>query len=209
MRKVFSAIFAVLAVEVAAACILLSFLNLNAKPLLLEEPEAARQQATALMDALCAGEYEAVSQVLWGQPELGMDRAPEEEVGKLFFAAYQDSLEYEVLKTCYATDDGVALDVRVTCLDLEHITGDLRQRSQALLEQRVAEAADIAEVYDESGEYREDFVMDVLYQAAQQSLTEQGKTVTRELTLDCVYQDGRWWILPGDLLLEIISGGME
>ena len=88
------------------------------------------------------------------------------------------------------------------------MTAVLKDRSQALLEQRVDEAENLDEVYDDQLQYREDFVMDVLYDAAVAALEEDATTITTELTLNMTYQDGQWWIIADKLLLDAISGGI-
>lgn len=208
IRKLFAAVFALLALCAAGAGIWLSIENMDAEPILLEVPEAARSQALAMMDSLCAGEYDAVSRVLYGQPELGMDREAADPVGLLFHEAYEASLAYELTRDCYATNSGVALDVKVAALDIDSLTAALRQKSQQLLEQRVAAATDTSEVYDENNEYREDVVMEVLYDAAEQVLAGEKPTVSWDVTLECVYENGQWWIVPEDTLLEIIGCGI-
>ena len=68
----------------------------------------------------------------------------------------------------------------------------------------MAEAEDVSQVYDESGEYLESLVEAVLRASASQVL-EEGSTVCKQLTLECVFKDGKWWILPSDALLDIIG----
>lgn len=207
-KKISAAVFALLALVAAAAGVYLAAANRNADPILLAAPEAAREQALSLMDAVCAGEYAAAETMLYGHPQLGLDREPADPVGAMLFAAYQQSLSYQLKRDCYATDSGIAMDVEVTALDVANIMDRLRSRSQAMLEQRVAEATDISEVYDENGEYLESLVMDVLYSAAQDLLAQERTTVTVALTLDCVYDADRWWILPGETLFEIMGCGI-
>lgn len=209
LRKIFAVLFVLLALGTAAAGIYLGMKNINAEPILLEVPEAAEDRAMAMMDALCRGDYAAVSVALYGQPELGMDRDAADPVGVLFHDAYEKSLAYRQVRECYATGSGVAMDVQVTALDIRSLTGALRQQSQALLAQRVEAAADISEVYDESGNYREDVVMEVLYTAAEQLLEGNVASVTKDVTLECVFENGQWWIVPEDTLLEIIGCGIS
>jgi hypothetical protein len=89
-------------------------------------------------------------------------------------------------------------------LDVNAALLQLRQQAQALLQQRVAEAEDVSQVYDENGEYLESLVKEVLRTSASQVLKE-GSAVRKQLTLECVFRDGQWWILPGDALLDIIG----
>ena len=93
-------------------------------------------------------------------------------------------------------------------MDVTSVTAVLKDRSQALLEQRVEEAEDLEDVYDENLQYREDFVMDVLYDAAVMALKEDAKTITAELTLNLSYQNEQWWIAADRELLDAISGGI-
>ena len=42
--------------------------------------------------------------------------------------------------------------------------------------------------------------------AVTQALSEDAQTVTRDVTLGLIYQDGTWWVVPDQALLQIISG---
>jgi hypothetical protein len=129
-------------------------------------------------------------------------------VGVLIWEAFCDSMRYELVGECYATEDGLAQNVVFSCIDITSVTETLKDRSQDLLEQRVEEAEDLEEVYDEDLQYREDFVMDVLYDAAVAALKEDAQTITAELTVNMAYQNGQWWIIADKALLDAISGGV-
>ena len=129
-------------------------------------------------------------------------------MGVLIWEALVDSMRYELVGDCYATEDGLAQDVTMSYMDINSVTATLKDRSQALLEQRVDEAERLDEVYDENLQYREDFVMDVLYDAAAAALEEDAQTVTTKLTLKMSYQGQKWWIIADRELLDAISGGI-
>lgn len=208
IHRTLSYLFAVLAALAAAAGIYFSISSMNAEPVMVKEPSAARERVVALMDAVCASDYKTVSAQLSGQPDLGLDRESANAVGVLLWNALEDSRSYAIVSDCYATNTGVAWDIRLTCLDLSSVTANLRERSQALLEQRVKEAVDISEIYNENNEYREEFVMDVLYDAAVEALAEDADQTTYSFTLNLVYANGEWWITPDAPLLQAISGGI-
>ena len=42
--------------------------------------------------------------------------------------------------------------------------------------------------------------------AVTQALAEDAQTVTRNVTLSLIYQDGAWWVVPDQALLQTISG---
>ena len=108
----------------------------------------------------------------------------------------------------YATDSGVAQNITVTTLDMGSVTANLKERSEKLLERRVKAAEDPDEVYDENNEYREDFVMQVLYDATVQALNQDAKTVTSDVTINMIYENGQWWIVSDPALLSAITGGV-
>ena len=208
IKKLLSLIFAMIGIATAAAAVYLALSNKTADPKLLLPPEEAEQQVVGLMDAVCRGDYTSASTYLQGQPGLGVDREATDEVGILIWEAFCDSMEYELVGECHATADGLSQNVKITCMDVTSVTAVLKDRSQALLEQRVDEAENLDEVYDDQLQYREDFVMDVLYDAAVAALEEDATTITTELTLNMTYQDGQWWIIADKLLLDAISGGI-
>lgn len=208
IKKLLSLVFAIVGIAAAVAAVSLSLSYKNANPMLLVPPEEAQHQVTGLMDAVCAGDYSTASTYLQGQPNLGVDREPTDAVGVLIWEALCDSMQYELVGECYATEDGLAQNVVFSCIDVTSVTATLKDRSQTLLEQRVEEAEDLEEVYDEDLQYREDFVMDVLYDAATATLKEDAQTITAELTVNMAYQNGQWWIIADKALLDAISGGV-
>lgn len=209
-RKIgfFSGIFGLLGLALALGGVLIAMMNRDAGPVLKEQPEAARNQVVTMLDALCAGEYDTVSACLYGNPGLGMDREAQDEVGRLFWDALADSFSYEIRSDFHATDSGVAMDITISAMDIDSVTVNLRQRAQTLLEERIEAAEDPSEIYDENNEYREDFVMGALYDAARAALSEDAASVSWEITLNLIYQDGQWWIMPEPELLQAISGGI-
>ena len=208
IKKMLSLVFAIVGIAAAVAAVSLSLSYKNANPMLLVPPEEAQHQVTCLMDAVCAGDYSAASTYLQGQPNLGVDREPTDAVGVMIWEALCDSMEYELVGECYATEDGLAQNVVFSCIDITSVTATLKDRSQTLLEQRMEEAEDLDEVYDEDLQYREDFVMDVLYDAATAALKEDAQTITAELTVNMAFQNGQWWIIADKALLDAISGGV-
>lgn len=203
-----AAVFAVLGIATAALGIYVSFQSIGVEPVLLETPEAAINQVTVMLDKVQQGDFNGAGAMMQGSPDLGVDRDASDAVGVLIWEAFVDSFTYELVGDCYATDSGVAQDLLITCLEISSVTVSLRERSQSKLEQRVAEAEDISEVYDEENNYREDVVMAVLYEAAQDALAQDAKTVTYELTVNLIHDEDQWRIIPDDALLKAISGGI-
>ena len=208
VKYLFCSLLAVIGLGAAAAAVFLSMTFAGAKPFLLTPPDEARNTVITLMDAVSEGNYEEASRSIFGTPDLGVDRDATDAVGVLIWEAFEGSVTYELLGECYTTDQGLAQDVSITCLDVSSVTANLKERSQALLEQRVADATDVSEIYDENNDYREDFVMGVLHDAVVDALKEDARTKTVELTVNLSYQAGEWWVVADEALLNAISGGI-
>ena len=208
IKKLLSVIFIVIGIAAAVAAVNLGLSNKEAEPVLLAPPEEAKLQVQGLMDAVCAGDFKGASAYMQGQPDLGVDREATDPVGVLIWNAFCDSMSYELVGDCYGTEAGLAQDLTISCLDITSVTSVLKDRSQAMLEQRVEEAENLDDVYDEDLQYREDFVMDVLYDAAVEALEEDSVTMTTDLTVNMVYQNEQWWIIADRNLLDAISGGI-
>lgn len=208
VKYLFSVLLAAIGLSAAAAAVFLCMKFVDAKPVLLTPPDVARSKVIMLMNAVSEGDYEEASQAIYGTPDLGVDREAADEVGVLIWDAFEGSVTYELLGDCYTTDQGLAQDIAITCLDVTSVTENLNERSQAMLEQRVAEAEDVSDIYDENNEYREDFVMAVLRDAVVDALDEDARKMTVELTVNLSYQDGKWWVVADEALLDAISGGI-
>lgn len=189
--------------------IVLALSSRNAAPVMLKKPEGAAQAAQDVLEAVCAGEYDRAGQGMYGTPVLGTGDAADSETGRILWEAFVDSLEYRLVGDCYVTDRGICQKVSIRALELPSVTANLKERAQTLLKQRVDEAENMDEVYDENNSYREGFVMNVLREAAQAAIAEDGVCSEQELELNLVYDRGRWWVVPSQNLINAISGGIS
>ena len=200
--------FGLLGISFAILGIFLALTNTNSEPVLVKQPQAAMNQVQTMLDALCEGDYETVSGCLYGTPDLGLDRVPQDAVGQLFWQALADSYTYELRGDFHATESGVSVNATIQALDLDSVTANLRQRAQDMLEKKIDQAENTSEIYDANHEYREDFVMGALYDAALAALEEDAATTSWDMTLNLIHKDGQWWIMPDEVLLQAISGGV-
>lgn len=208
IKNYFSGLFAALGILLAAGAVTAALCSLNVSPMLLRTPSAAVRTAEAMLDAVCEGDYAAAGEMMYGSPDLGASRDAADAVGIVIWEAFVDSLDYELVGKCYATDSGVAMDVKLTGLNMDSVTASLGERSMAMLEKRVAEAEDVSEIYDENNEYRADFVMEVLCDAAREALEADAELSQWEFTLNLVFYQGQWLIMPEQPVIHAISGGI-
>ncbi len=208
ITKWIGALFAIPGLMLLGLTVAVALAALDADPVLLTPTDSAKVQTETLMEAVSQGDYAAAALTMYGTPDLGADRDPEDPVGKLLWNAFVESLSYEFQGECYADETGLARDVTVSYLDLSAVTAALGTHSQKLLPERVAQAEDVSEIYDENNEYREAFIQQILLDAAALALEENAAYGSREVTLQLIYQADQWWIIPDQALLKAISGGI-
>lgn len=203
-----SACLAVVALAVAVTGIYMALSWKDEEPVLVEPSQEALTTASVLMNLVCKGDYETASNLILGKPDLGVDREAEDAVGRLLWDAYQESMRYEVVGECYATENGLAQQFTVRYLDVDSVTLSLGDRAAAILEARVEAATDMTEIYDGSNEFREDVVMDALLEAAAEALEGEVSYISQTFTMNLVYSNGSWYAVPDKGLLSAISGSL-
>ena len=207
IARIFSAVFGVLGAAVMVFSVILCLFSLDAEPKLKELPDGAVACAQELQQAVAKADFEAISQCLYGQPDLGAEGEMTDDAGQALWDAFADSLTLTYEGSCYATNSGIGCNAVVTALDVAAVPQSLSSRAHALMTERVAQAEDMEELYDESNNFRADLVEEVLQQAMAQAL-ENSKTVERNVTLTLVCQDGRWYAVADEAFLQAISGGL-
>lgn len=206
IRRVMFGLLTVLGMALAVGTIWIVIQAVQASPVMLTRPQAAARRAEELMNAVCSGDYETASDMLYGTPNLGARPENSSPAVDLLWDAFLDSLEYDFLGDCYASDTGVAIDVRIRSLDVSGVMEGLDSRAQALLNQRIETAEDSAEIYDEKNDYRQELVTEILQEAVRQALEENKRYLEQTISLSMVFQGGEWWVMPEAGLLNVLSG---
>ncbi len=206
-RKILPCIFGALGAVLAAAALLVCLTRREAEPVMARYPQEAEECAGALLEALCSGDFQQASQYLYGTPTLGSGLEEDGEAAGQLWASFASSLRCTPEGRCYATAAGLAQDVNVSSLDMGQVLQTMKATAPQLLEQRVAQAQSMDEIYDDNHEYREEFLREVMRSAASAAL-EGAEMMEHSLTLQLLYQDHRWWVLPDQALLDAVSGGI-
>lgn len=206
-QRIIAAIFGALGGVLAAAALTVCLTQRGVAPRLVRYPREAEDCAQALLTHLNAGDYGGASQYIYGCPALDAAGQLDSDACRVIWEAFAASLDGFAEGRCYADAEGLALDVTVRSLDLSRVLDGMKQAVPALLEEQVAQAVSMDQVYDDAHEYREDFIRALLDQAAEDGLT-QAAPVARPLTLRLVRDRGQWWVLPDQALLSAVSGGL-
>lgn len=200
--------FGLLAALLASAAVWLTVTFRGELPFLLSAPEEAGLRVDQTMDALCAGDYAAAENLLYGAPDLGVDVLPEDTVNRMLWEAYRNGLDYKMVGELYATEQGLAQDVKIIHMELPAVTENLGQRAKRLLQQRVEAAQKASEIYDSDHGYRDAVVAEVLEEAVRQALEEDVCYTYEVVSLQLVCREGQWWVVPEKTLLNTVFGGI-
>lgn len=206
LKIICSILCGLLALALLVGTLRLCFTSLDAPARVLTESQTAPELTELWAQAICAGDYETAQTMMYGDPQLLTGTEAFDTVDTLFWDAFLQSLSCEFLGDCYATQTGLARDVKITGMDLVKAMKPLRQRTEQLMEQWVQELEYMDEVYDEQNNYRDSFVMKAVCAATEEILSQKQPTCSRELTLQLVYEQGQWWIVTEQALIDTLSG---
>ena len=205
-RRNLSGLLLLLSMLLGVCTLLLCFFAAGREPVLVKSPPEAEVLIKELEAGIREGNFEALSSILAGSPDLGPKREPETAVGRLLLHGFRSSVILQKQGECYALEGGIALKVKVSCLDTESVLEPLGQKVSELLKNRIRQAKDPRELYDEENEYREDLIQEILGEAGWLCLREQGRMQQKELVIRFQWEEDGWRILPEEDLLLLISG---
>lgn len=204
--KFFAVIFAVLGILLLVGSMGWILLSRDAQVRVLEIPQGAIQCSEAFASALDNGDLAAAAERMYGQPDLGIDGAISHEETTLVWEAFLDQMDFSFTGKCYVVENGFARDASVAVLDIAGVTQTLPELTQTLINQRIASAEELDEIYDEDGRFHQELADQILREALQKALTQDAEMIRRDVTVKLVNRDGAWWVVPDQTLLQTISG---
>ena len=197
------------ALLVAAAAFLLAQTGLS-RGLLFFRPACAPEEAVeGFFDAWESGEEEnARAYLADGTLPLGQ-RAPEDDAAAELFAARQESFSWALAGEASIEGLEARVPVCLTTLDLGAMRAELRELVMARLE-KLVDARDYDEIYDENGMYRP-AVTDTVYREAVHTLLEERERFEKKetLTLRLRYEAPDWHILPDAALSAALGADFD
>lgn len=204
--RAFAVIFGVLGLILMLGTAGLCFVSLDA-PVRVEVPEAAVQTAEDMLNAIADGDFTKASEYMYRRPDLGADRALTGEAAAVW-EIFQSGISCELTSECYYSGTSLAIDAVITVPDIASITDSLNSHARELMNQRIAAATEMEELYDEENNFRQDLIDDVMAQAVECALAEEPETLTFEATLGIVYEGKQWWVVPDNGLMNALTGGL-
>lgn len=207
-NRVLSIISLILAVPMAAAALYGGFTAQNRPAKLLWSEPGVKATAEALVETLSAGNFAQGSQYLRGNPQLLL---PEEEpgAGGMLWVYYRQHLRGELTGEPYLSTQGYCQNALFTVPDLDGLTLRMKEIAPELVTQRIVQAQELSEIYNEDYSFREDLISEILVEAAYSAIAEGIPQKQYPVQLRLVYQNDRWQVLPDQPLLDILAGKME
>ena len=206
MRKMSSIVLSIMGFLSIIAGIFAVFWGLQAEPVILREPEKARQCAEEFLQAVNDGSLAEAADYLPDPSALGEVPEDADPIAGLVWDTYRTQLDAELVSGLYTTADGLCMDMELTALDVDDVVEKIGTLAVKRMQERVAAASDMSELYGDDGQYRPDLVDDVLQQAALETLMCDLPTVTTGITLHLTQSGEAWKVIPDRALINALSG---
>ena len=206
VAKFFAAIFAAVGIALMLLGSVVFFASKNSAPKILEYPEAVVNGYEHLAAAVQSGNYAAMEQLFYGQPQLGADVPSEDPYTAMIISALQQNMELTYSGKIYLQDADFARDAVLSVPDLSQLTGKISATVSTILKDTAAAAEDPDTVYNSDGSYRSELVEKTLQQALQQVLQQEIPCTQQNVTIRMIRRDGLWWLVPDQTFLKAISG---
>ena len=205
-RKIFSVIlWASAGLLLAAATIGTAIYGMHSTPTIRLDQSVVLDTAEEMLTCAKSGDYTALSQLLYGNPDLGELPGNTDDAQGMIWHAYLDSLRWNLAEGCIPTDAGLSVAVAVRCMDISAVTTSLQAIAPDRMTQLAKEKTE-EEIYDAQKNYLPEFVDEVLRSATAEVLAQEIPTMVRTMTLQLVRADGSWQVVPTEELMHFLSG---
>ena len=208
ISKLASAMFFAAGTVLLVGSVVMSFAALSRPAKAVKPTQEANACAQSVLRALDDGDLSKVGEYLYGKPALGLDREPATTEGKQLWDAYRDSITVTTDEYCCGEGTNIYQTAQVSAMDIAGTLSQLESRASGLLKQKLESAEDPAVLLDENGGVPQTLKDEICGQALTQAIAD-AKTVTTQITFQLIEQDGRWWAVPDQALLGILSGGLN
>lgn len=192
----------VLMLGTAAVCF--SVLDAPAKA---EVPAEVKECAEEVVQLLSEGDLNNFRMQLYGRPHLGTDGTLTEEAAAVW-EIFREGIFCELTSDVYVSGSSYAADAVITVPKIESITDTITAHGKRLLDERIAAAEKMAELYDENGEFRQDLIDEIMAQAVELAFAEEPEMLSVETTFGFAYQGKQWRVVPDGNLMRALQGGL-
>ena len=160
-RRISSIVLSILGFLSIIAGIIAIFWGLQADPVILREPEKAKQCAEEFLQSINDGSLAEAADYLPDPSALGEVPVDADTVASLVWDTYRTRLDTKAISGLYTTADGLSMDMELTALDVDKVVEQIGSLAVKRMQKRVAAASDMSELYGDDGQYRWELVDDI------------------------------------------------
>ena len=160
-RRISSIVLSILGFLSIIAGIIAIFWGLQADPVILREPEKAKQCAEEFLQAINDGSLAEAADYLPDPSALGEVPVDADTVASLVWDTYRTRLDTKAISGLYTTADGLSMDMELTTLDVDKVVEQIGSLAVKRMQKRVAAASNMSELYGDDGQYRWELVDDI------------------------------------------------
>lgn len=205
--RVFAVIFGIVGLVLMVGTAVVCFGALDA-PVRGEVPEAVQECAAEVVQLLNEGDLNNVRLKLYGNPHLGTDETLTGDAAAVW-EIFCKGISCELTSDVHISGSSYTADAVIRVPEIASITDSVTEHAKRILEERVAVAEKMAELYDESGEFRQDVIDAVMAEAVALAFAEEPEVLTFETTLGFAYQAKQWLVVPDSSFMRALSGGLS
>jgi hypothetical protein len=154
------------------------------------------------------GNLTAVSEKLYGNPDLGVRQNLTGEAAAVW-EIFCEGISCELVSDFYVNGTSFCVNAVMTVPKIASITDSVTTHAKTLLDERIAVAEKMDELYDENNEFRKDVIDEVMAQAVERSFAEETEVLTYETTFGFVSRENQWYVVPDAAFLRALSGGLS
>lgn len=207
VARIVAVLFGILGMVLMLGTAAVCFSALDA-PVRAQVPQEAKECAAEMVELLENGNLEAVSEKLYGHPDLGVGRELTGEAAAVW-EIFREGIACELTSSCYVSGSSFSVDAVMTLPRIDSILDSVTEHAKAILNDRIAVAEKMDELYDENNEFRRDVIDAVMTEAVKLSLAEAPEMLTCETTFGLVCQDEQWYVVPDAAFLRALAGGLS
>lgn len=209
-QKKYICIAALILTAVVAACAALGLrgIGMNTPPVGVGTADMSLT-AEQFCSALNEGDYQTIEDLINGYSSLNLAAGPESASAQRLHKCLQDSYAGSLSGTGVTEGMTAKQDIEVSYFSLPLALDDVKQFTQQEYDRLLESTTDTGALYDEQGNLQESLAMELYEKAIDRIITDsQRYTVTETVTLELVFDNGRWEILLTDSLTRILLGGL-
>lgn len=206
VAKVFAAVFAIAGLALMLGTAAVCFGSLDA-PVRAEVPREVEACAEEVARLLGKGDLNTLQTKLYGSPDLGAGGMLTGEAAAVW-EIFRKGMSCELTSEAYVSGSSYAVDAVITVPKIESIPDTVYDHARAMLDEKIAAAEKMNELYDENGDFRQDIIDEVMAKAVERSFGEEPETLTFETTFGFAYRDGQCYVVPDGDLVRALQGGL-